>query len=489
MSGWRFLDRYVETSTGGKIILFTTDEPGRAEGFHRETLENGAANREGPLLLIANEAKSVPEGIFSAFDRCTFDGLLYASSPGPMSGRFYESQVRPELGFRRLQIGLKDCPHIPPERIADIVATYGEDAPFTRSTLHGEFMEADGEARFDFAGLEALREMAEVHHGSAERGYLAEQEGMGGGNVRRETLNTQHPTSNIQWSGSKALDWGGADDPGRTVGATTFVGEAKGWVWMIERPIPGCAYLGFCDPMTGEQSEGSKHRDTHAAGIMRAPYIDTAGVEHDAELVAAIYVESGPGGLGQMGGSGGTGGENSGAACRWDNDVLAARLAMLLRFYGNCLCICEANNSGTEVIRLLLLEGCRLWRREKPNHRVPGRKMVDVVGFLTTSATKNYWIGTLGTAIRERTLVCRFLPAVKQCGTFILNEKGTGEAQPGCHDDWCTGLGLGLYQMHAATQLPPRGATVPPWGNTGPHLSTWPGSYGAGGQGRAGACA
>jgi hypothetical protein len=485
---WKFLERYVETPTGGRIILFTTDEPGRAEGFHRETLLNGAANTDGALLLIANEAKSVPEGIFTAFDRCTYDGLLYASSPGPMAGRFYESQVRREMGFKTLRVGLKECPHIPPERIRDIIAVYGANSPFTRSTLHGEFMEADGEARFDAAGLDDLQEMAKAHHASAERGRLSDQNGEFG-------------LRNAEWKEMRNADFGRrngeSSEAGRSGGAeifrtpnsefrtpshspfrlpqSAFITDPNGWLWMIERPIPGCAYLGFCDPMTGEQSEGSKQRDTHAAGILRAPYVDTAGVEHDMELVAALYVPSEE--------------ENSGAACRWDNDVLAERLAMLLRYYGNCLCICEANNAGTEVIRLLLLEGCRLWRREKPNHRVPGRKMIDVVGFQTTSATKNYWIGALGTAIRERTLVCKFRPAAKQCATFILNEKGAGEAQAGCHDDWCTGLGMGIYQIQAATQLTPHAPNVPPWGSNGPHPSTWPSSFGGGGQGKHGACA
>jgi len=82
--------------------------------------------------------------------------------------------------------------------------------------------------------------------------------------------------------------------------------------------------------------------------------------------------------------------------------------------------------------------------------------------FQTTSATKNYWVGALGTAIREETLVCKFRPAVQQCATFILNEKGTGEAQAGCHDDWCTGLGMGIHQIHAATPLPWPAAAPPP---------------------------
>lgn len=140
-AGWKWIEREIETPTGGKIILFTTDDAGRAEGFHRETRTDGSPSNEGPLLLIANEAKSIPDDIFSAFDRCTFDGLLYTSSPGSKDGRFYDSQIKPEHGFKRMAIGLKDCPHIPEERINDIVATYGPNSPFTRSTLYGEFME------------------------------------------------------------------------------------------------------------------------------------------------------------------------------------------------------------------------------------------------------------------------------------------------------------------------------------------------------------
>jgi hypothetical protein len=400
---WRFLERSVETPTGGRIVLFTTDEPGRAEGFHRETRADGSANREGPLLMIANEAKSIGDDIFTAFDRCTFDGLLYASSPGPKVGRFYESQLCPELGFLTERVGLRDCPHIPAERIADITRTYGETHPFTRSTLHGEFMDADGELRFDREGLDALAEMASHGHAVAERLVLHEQAPLHG-------LTRAWPAPGL---------------------------DKDGWVWCAERPRPGCSYIGFCDPMTGEQSEGSRLRDTHAAGILRAPYVDGDGVEHDAELVAAIYTPNAE--------------DPSGAACRWDNDILAQRFAMLLKWYGNPMCIVEANNAGTEVIRLLLLDGCHLWRREKPNHRLPGRKMLEVVGFQTNGATKGYWIGALQTAIRERMLVCKFAPAVHQCGTFVLNEKGSGEAQPGCHDDWVTGLGLALYQVHAAT--------------------------------------
>lgn len=399
---WKFTECRIETPTGGFFTAFTTNDEGRVEGFHP------VSDLDGPLLVIVDEAKSVPEEIFMAMDRGSYNGLLLTSSPGKMHGRFYDSHYAIP-GFRRIRAGLADCPHISPDKIKRLEEAYGPDGAtpnpaFLASTLHGEFMIGDTEQRFDREGLEYLLELATAEHSKAYRGVLTAQPWLVNGN--------------------KAQTWG--DD-------------VNGWVWMREQPIPGRKYIGFNDPMTGAQSEGSKNRDTHAAGILGAAYSDDQGKWHEAQLVAALYVPSTE--------------EMSGAACRWDNDVLASRHAMLLRHYGNCPVVVEANNSGTEVIRLLSLEGCNLWQREKPNHRNPHKKL-EVVGFQTTNLTKNYWVGAMGASIRDGTLICRFLPAVKQMQTFILNDKGTGEAQPGAHDDWITGLGMGMLQINAATEMP-----------------------------------
>ncbi len=188
--------------------------------------------------------------------------------------------------------------------------------------------------------------------------------------------------------------------------------------------------------MTGEQSEGALVRDTHGAGILRLSYIDEHQIEHDDEVVAVLHHDGG---------------------CRWDNDILTDRLSMLLRHYGDAPVIVEANNSGTEVMRLLIIAGRTLWRREKPNHRMPGKKMIDVVGFQTTDATKSHWVGALGRHIRERLLVCRYRTAVQQFATFILDDKGKGGAQAGCHDDLVTGIGMAIFARATAKrmQLPP----------------------------------
>lgn len=139
---WRWIEREIHNGTGGFCVGFTTDQEGRAEGWHKIDDING------PLLIIVDEAKSVPEPIFQAIDRCTFNGLLYVSSPGLTQGTFYDSQTKVTHGFLRLQIGLKDCPHVPEERIRDIIAKYSLEHPFTQSTLFGKFVDADSESMF-----------------------------------------------------------------------------------------------------------------------------------------------------------------------------------------------------------------------------------------------------------------------------------------------------------------------------------------------------
>lgn len=139
---WKFIEREIRTpgpdgnlNNGGFLIAFTTDQAGRAEGWHK------LDDTEGPLLMIVDEAKSVPEDIFTAIDRCTYNAILLASSPGKMAGTFYRSQMDDALNYTRVAVGLKDCPHITQDKIDRIIAKHGPNSPFTRSALHGEFVE------------------------------------------------------------------------------------------------------------------------------------------------------------------------------------------------------------------------------------------------------------------------------------------------------------------------------------------------------------
>ena len=143
--GWHAVrsPRYeVTTPTGGQIIAFVTNDAGRAEGWHK------ADDIDGPLLIIVDEAKSVDEPIFQAFDRCGYNAIMYTSSPGLMMGRFFDSHTRLAADFHTVRAGLVDCPHIAKAKVDDIIKTYGIDHPFTRSAVFGEFMEQDDANKF-----------------------------------------------------------------------------------------------------------------------------------------------------------------------------------------------------------------------------------------------------------------------------------------------------------------------------------------------------
>jgi phage terminase large subunit len=130
---WSDAEHTATSKDGGRIRCFTTQDPGRAEGFH--------ADADCPLLVVVDEAKSIDPEILQAIDRCSYNVLLYISSPGLKQGPFYDAFTVNSESFINFAVGLADCPHIAKEKIADIIATYGDDSPFTRSTLYGEFMD------------------------------------------------------------------------------------------------------------------------------------------------------------------------------------------------------------------------------------------------------------------------------------------------------------------------------------------------------------
>ena len=127
--GWSFQETEVTTHHGSRILGFSTDEPGRFEGWHAEN-----------LLVIVDEAKSVPDGIFEAVERCQPTRLLVLSSPGGPNGYFYEAFNQRRKFFRQHSVTARECPHISPDWIAAQVEKYGEHHPLVRSMIFAEFM-------------------------------------------------------------------------------------------------------------------------------------------------------------------------------------------------------------------------------------------------------------------------------------------------------------------------------------------------------------
>ncbi len=129
LDGWQFNEADVTAANGSRIIGFSTDEAGKAEGWHNEN-----------LLAIIDEAKSVPDFIFQSVERCQPNRVLLMSSPGACTGAFYEAFSDRRKFYKQHVATAFDCPHIPEKWIKGQIAKYGEDHPLVRSMIYADFM-------------------------------------------------------------------------------------------------------------------------------------------------------------------------------------------------------------------------------------------------------------------------------------------------------------------------------------------------------------
>jgi phage terminase large subunit len=129
--GWNWLEARIESPEGGFISVFSTDNPGRAEGFH------GTA--DAPVMYIVDEAKSVNDSIFAASDRCTAQYRLIASSPMGPSGRLYDCFNRLAKFYYGIRVTSFECPHISDALRQRDLEQWGESDPWYRSRHLAEF--------------------------------------------------------------------------------------------------------------------------------------------------------------------------------------------------------------------------------------------------------------------------------------------------------------------------------------------------------------
>lgn len=136
-------------TTGAEIIMFVTDEPGKAEGSHPWP---DCPTQE--LCIILNEAKSIPDDIFEAFRKCTYNRWIEISSAGLAARHFY-SEFTKALDWKdylqlpkeqrancrkiRRRITAKDCPHISEQKIQQAIDEKGRDSYHVKTTFFSEF--------------------------------------------------------------------------------------------------------------------------------------------------------------------------------------------------------------------------------------------------------------------------------------------------------------------------------------------------------------
>lgn len=132
--GAKFLDTSIELPNGSKIYGFSTDDSHKFEGWHNEN-----------LLVICDEAKSIPDEIFEAIARCQPARLLLISSPGSSKGQFYRAFTSERHLFETFSVTAYDCPHIPEAWIEEQFEKYGKESPLVRSMIFADFSESSEE--------------------------------------------------------------------------------------------------------------------------------------------------------------------------------------------------------------------------------------------------------------------------------------------------------------------------------------------------------
>lgn len=136
---WVVHNAEIRYGNGSRAIGFSTSDPGKFEGWHRQgPTEN--------LMMVIDEAKTVPDSIFEAVERCQPSRILMMSSPGGTQGAFYRAFTKEAHMWKTFSVNAAMCPHIPESWVKEQIDKWGEQHPLVRSMVYGEFMELGNES-------------------------------------------------------------------------------------------------------------------------------------------------------------------------------------------------------------------------------------------------------------------------------------------------------------------------------------------------------
>jgi hypothetical protein len=167
---WNFNDTSIDAPNGSHCVGFTTRDGGHFEGWHgNKDPFYDLLQHDGPLMIIVDEAKSVPQTIFDAIERCTFQRLLAASSCGPAQGAFFEMFHKAGAYYRGHQIGATECPHADHAKNLELIQRRGLQDPLVQSKVFANFMGSEQGAVIRLEWLPRCNEKALEFHDGAPR--------------------------------------------------------------------------------------------------------------------------------------------------------------------------------------------------------------------------------------------------------------------------------------------------------------------------------
>lgn len=196
--GWA---RNLETGT--KLVSFSTNDPGKAEGWHEPVRpvplvelwspEMGIARdayremvgdyNQTNLLMIMDEAKTPPIEIHEAFERCHPSMWLNCSSPGDPMGPFFDCFHSAGERWEQFTVRAMDCPHLweNPAKRAELEAQMRTlRAPLIQSMIYAEFPDSGEMMLFDMKAVLRACEGQNAHWGKGFYRRAALDISMGG---------------------------------------------------------------------------------------------------------------------------------------------------------------------------------------------------------------------------------------------------------------------------------------------------------------------
>jgi hypothetical protein len=174
--GWEFGDCWGKYHpTGARLVSFSTDDPGKAEGWHEPP--------NSTLLIIMDEAKTPPQVIYDAFERCHATYWVNLSSPGPSHGPFYDCFSKFAKRWKTFRVQAMDCPHLwdDPVKRAELECQIKSLRPeLVQSMIYGDFMPMCAGQLFDMTCVDAAMS-GDVPHVGAGQYCRAAYDNSGGG--------------------------------------------------------------------------------------------------------------------------------------------------------------------------------------------------------------------------------------------------------------------------------------------------------------------
>lgn len=162
---WTFNAETIMVDGTPRWVGFSTNNPGRAEGYH--------GTPDQPLAALVDEAKTVADPIIDMLEaRCNPQRLGLLSSPGFAEGAFYRSQSTQAKLWRCHHLTAAECPHISPDSIARRRTLYPGEHILVRSALDAEFMEVVEGALLSLAELEHCRSYPPPPAGGERHAFL-----------------------------------------------------------------------------------------------------------------------------------------------------------------------------------------------------------------------------------------------------------------------------------------------------------------------------